>query len=539
MLETHFDATFTAGLALREKQIQQSYRPIIGVHKWFARRPGTLFRNLLLAQYNGAMSAADSFFSAHELEGVIADPFMGGGTPLVEANRLGFHVVGVDINPMAWWIVRQEIVALDPMTLAAEASKVVNAVAEQVGHLYATACPGCGGLGPVKYFLWVKVQACPACGCDNDLFPGYLLAEKGRHPHHVLACRRCMALVELDRVPTAAEPATCPHCHGALFVDGPARHNKIACKACGTGFGYPLAKAGPPRSRMWALEYHCASCKAANRGRRLYKAPDPDDIALIIEAERLFRELEESLDIPGDAIPAGDETTRLHRWGYRYYREMFGPRQLLGLGLLQQAIRRVDDQESRHALLTVFSDSLRYQNRLCRYDTNALKCQDIFSVHGFPVGLIECENNLLGIPGVGGGGFGHFVAKYQRAKAYGLQPFETFQLGGRKWVRPIKGERIDACLVDHPPLGRGRQAHLVCGNAAEMPLAPASLDGVFTDPPYFANVQYAELMDFCYVWLRRSLGGEFPQFEAASTRTPDELTGNETLGRGLEPIPVS
>ena len=54
-LEDNYDAAFVAALALQEKQIQQSYRPVIGVHKWFARRPGTLFRNLLHAEYNGAI----------------------------------------------------------------------------------------------------------------------------------------------------------------------------------------------------------------------------------------------------------------------------------------------------------------------------------------------------------------------------------------------------------------------------------------------------------------------------------------------------
>jgi len=46
MIEQLFDIPFVAGLALREKQIQQNYRPPIAVHKWFARRPGTLFRAL-------------------------------------------------------------------------------------------------------------------------------------------------------------------------------------------------------------------------------------------------------------------------------------------------------------------------------------------------------------------------------------------------------------------------------------------------------------------------------------------------------------
>jgi hypothetical protein len=51
MIERDFDVSFVAAMALREKQIQQNYRPIIAVHKWFARRPGTLFRSLLLSEF--------------------------------------------------------------------------------------------------------------------------------------------------------------------------------------------------------------------------------------------------------------------------------------------------------------------------------------------------------------------------------------------------------------------------------------------------------------------------------------------------------
>ena len=38
---------------------------------------------------------------------------MGGGTPLLEANRVGCDVLGIDINPMAAWIVREKIEHLD------------------------------------------------------------------------------------------------------------------------------------------------------------------------------------------------------------------------------------------------------------------------------------------------------------------------------------------------------------------------------------------------------------------------------------------
>ena len=66
-----------------------------------------------------------------------------------------------------------------------------------------------------------------------------------------------------------------------------------------------------------------------------------------------------------------------------------------------------------------------------------------------------------------------------------------------------------------------------------MELAAGSLDAVFTDPPYFGNVQYGELMDFCYAWLRRLVGSEAEGFDRPSTRSADELTGNATQARGL------
>ncbi len=100
-IETDFDVTLVASLALKEKQIQQNYRPIIAVHKWFARCPGTLFRGLILSEF-GKRPLAETFFEANNLAGrVVADPFMGGGTPLLEANRVGCDVLGFDIRPAA------------------------------------------------------------------------------------------------------------------------------------------------------------------------------------------------------------------------------------------------------------------------------------------------------------------------------------------------------------------------------------------------------------------------------------------------------
>ena len=533
-LEKHFDAVFATALALREKQIQQNYRPVIGLHKWFARRPGTIFRNLLLAEFNGAEPLETNYWRAHEFHGVIADPFMGGGTPIYEANRLGFSVVGTDINPMAFWVVRQSLSQLDLKAFQSAAASVAADVERVVGSLYRTKCEECGGPAEVKYFLWVKTEVCPHCNTRNDLFPGYLLAEAERHPRHVVVCGSCGTLNEYEQQPTAEHPQPCSRCRAAVHVEGRTHRQRIACHKCGLNFAYPQRDLlpHPPEHRLWAMEYHCARCKPKHEGR-FFKVPDAADRARVRRAKALL-EANSGLPIPQDEILPGDETARLLRWGYRFYREMFNDRQRLGLGLLLRSIRKVESREVRYALLTVFSDFLRYQNMLCRYDTYALKCQDIFSVHGFPVGLVQCENNLLGVPKVGSGSFRHFVEKYLRAKNYCVSPFETEFRGKQKRIIPIPGERIGAELVAGFPRGDKRQAWLLAAPAGQAGLPASSLAGVFTDPPYFDNVQYAELMDFCFAWLRLGLKDEFCEFLPSTTRNAAELTGNTTLGRGLE-----
>jgi putative DNA methylase len=218
---------------------------------------------------------------------------------------------------------------------------------------------------------------------------------------------------------------------------------------------------------------------------------------------------------------------------------MFNARQLLGLELSCQRIAAARNTRVRNSLATNLSDLLRYQNMLCRYDTMALKSLDIFSVHGFPVGLIQCESNLIGIGGnnggnVGSGGWTNIIAKFSKAKEYANHPFEIRRVGKARIVVPIEGEWIGDSFGENGKVRPVRQVDLRCADSGTADLPDGSLDAVFTDPPYFGNVQYAELMDFCYVWLRKLVDGADAAFNKPSTRDAGELTGNVTLDRGLE-----
>ena len=529
-IEQRFNVPFIAGMALKEKQIQQNYRPVIAVHKWFARRPGTLFRGLMLAEF-GDDDLERMFFESNDFSGLrIADPFMGGGTPLIEANRIGCDVIGFDVNPMAAWVVREEIQGLDLNSYRQAANELVSTLQDQIGAYYRTSCPLYGDPDvPVKSFLWVKVLECDACSFTFDLFPGYLLAEDRRHPKNVVVCHKCGALNE---VAERRAPGHCHACDVILSIAGPARQGRCTCPCCGYENRYPGDRRAPLNHRLFAIEYYNPDRKQVHKGR-FFKKPDPDDIARVEAAREYWRRMDERF-VPDEPIPPGDETSRLHRWGYSRYRQMFNPRQLLGLEASCRLIADVPNERIRAALATNLSDLLRYQNMLCRYDTMALKSLDVFSIHGFPVGLVQCESNLLGIingsgVNVGSGGWSNIVRKYIRAKSYCEAPFEVRSEGKHKIRVPIDGEWIGDCANS-----TRRRIAIHCANSAQVALPAGTLDAVFTDPPYFGNVQYGELMDFCYVWLRRLAPPGTEGFDRPSTRSTDELTGNVTQLRGLE-----
>lgn len=518
-----------ADLALREKQIQQTYRPVIGVHKWFARRPGTLFRALLLAEF-GRGELAETFFQPNDIGGIcVADPFMGGGTPLMEANRLGCDVVGFDVNPMATWIVREEIDHIDLEAYGRAASLLMASLDGQVGQYYRTRCPIYGDEDvPVKSFLWVKVLPCSMCGAPIDLFPGYVVAKNARHPNNVVLCANCG---ELNEVVDTGHMGDCVACGSQLRTKGPARRGRCACGTCGNINIYPGNQELPLEHRLFAIEYHNPARKGCHRGR-FFKKPDEDDLGRVASATHDYDFLDPRF-VPDDPIPPGDETSRLLRWGYSRYCDLFNPRQLVGLELSCRAITAVEDDRVRRALATNLSDLLRYQNMLCRYDTMALKALDVFSIHGFPVGLVQCESNLLGITNAGGtcvgsGGWSNIVRKYVKAKSYCNAPYEVRREGKRRRRVPTIPEEIRVGP------GSTRRVSIRCISGTQSDFAPASIDAVLTDPPYYGNIQYAELMDFCYMWLRRLVGPKADGFAQETTRSPQELTGNQTAARGIE-----
>jgi putative DNA methylase len=101
-------------------------KPIYQMSKWWARRRSSVFRSMLIAAAtkapNDPTHAAklvwDNYYANHQKKGAfkhlkVADIFMGGGTTLVEGSRLGMQMFGNDLNPVAWFVVKQEFAKVD------------------------------------------------------------------------------------------------------------------------------------------------------------------------------------------------------------------------------------------------------------------------------------------------------------------------------------------------------------------------------------------------------------------------------------------
>ena len=343
----------------------------------------------------------------------------------------------------------------------------------------------------------------------------------GRHPREVHICPACLKLSEHEK---GKRTERCPHCE-QRFDDGLVAPRTLHACACGDTYEIPpQGSIETPCQRLVAVDYRCERCHEPYQ--RAFKDADAADHARLRRAGTACPAAAAGR-YPRRAHPRGAETERLLKWGYQPWSDLFGPRQLYGLGVLAQVIGREGDPAQRAALQTVFSDLLRYQNALVRYDRQALKPTDVFAVHGFPVPRVSCEAALLGQPGRGSGGFRHALSKYVRAKRWCASLTRRSPTGaagyGEFRPHPKRSPRRCATRSISSASAGGR-----CSSARQLmrgDLPENSVEMVLTDPPYFANVQYAELMQFCYAWLRRLAPGA-PFFDVAHAKTDEDAVGS-------------
>ena len=498
---------------------------------------------------------------------VVLDPTSGGGSIPFEALRLGHKVIANDLNPVACVIlnatlkypaqfgpallndieywgnrlikhVSREMDNVTPFSELPEQEKDhlkdhCKACSEyipefdkkeydQTGILYCrqVTCPHCGGDAPLLNTCWLckesgkqwGIKIIPDGKAENGTvnFETYRVTEgkfpKGEDPNFATVNRGI---------------GLCIHCKQAISAD------EIKAQARGeSGLGkwkdrlycIVAVRFQPKLDRHGKVQHYQSGAKKGKiktEKIRFFRTPNPEDLKALEEAEA---ELEKKWDhwdelglIPTEKIPLAHKTKEPIRVGMNRWCDMFTPRQLLGHLTLMEELNRLkplilekEGEEKGKAIITylqfAIDKGLDYNSRQTRWEYTRGIVKGTFGRHDFSLKWTFGEMIFSG-PNSG--------------PAWGLSQI----LDAYKGI---------AELAYDPERFRKQSVAIMNNTAANLNnIEASSVDLVCMDPPYYNNVQYAELSDYFYVWQKRTFKDIYPQFfNRRLTNKQDEAVAN-------------
>lgn len=503
LIESWFPSVQLSLLVIADRR---SRDPVYGLHRWFARRPPTLVRGLLLASHLAFDHSAADFWRMHQTSGPwladahVYDPFMGGGTSLVEAARMSASVHGRDVDPLACLLVSGELDPPPVDELLQSAGELMGHLASEVGELFHD---GQGAWIPLHWF-WLRRVRCQECAAASLVYRDLILARDTRRAGSVVRdtdihafCPDCLQVHELN---AARKTLTCCGRRRNLY-EGSFTAGKFRCGQCSATSSLEGLQPGRAERVLVAVE------ETHRVLRRRIRSATPADLKrtgdLDREGEsRYDRQLEPSRRDP-----------RPVSLGFSRSRDLFSERQWR---LFTAGFEWIDESNQpdrmKRALRLALSSILPSNNLLCGYARDYGRLAPLFSVRGFSVPTLSVELNPLH-PTAGRGTVSAAIRRLSNLKSTAVQRYEIRETGVAK-------SRLD--LPVNPQL-----VDIACASAEDSdPQASLRADVCVTDPPYFDYIAYSELSEFFRVWLPEpTLGGAplLPEAEDSINSFSDRL----------------
>ena len=475
---------------------------------------------------------------------LVLDPTAGGGSIPFETMRFGLAPFANDLNPVASLIMKATVEW--PSEFSQDIRKQFeNLASKWRDHLedrLETLFPQRDMPEQVDLtYLWARTITCPYCDGLVPLSPNWRLApdgtgvrlkpELGSGPGsegRICSFEIVQSVKEQSEGTVARGDGTCPYPDCSRVIAG----DEIKRQA----------QAGQMGEQLFTVVYKKRVekiLKSGKRGKdkwvRGYRSPRPeDDNSAGIQA-RLAEKLPEweALDmVPSETIPDGNKTTEPQRYGMNIWRDLFSPRQLFCHGTSVEVFREMLDADRTEGKLTEVRQAaygylalsldrvVDYNSRMTSWEIYRPKVAHTFDRHDFSFKWSYAEMAPLIV------GLGYDWAIGQTAKCIR----ELIAL-----IRPDADSKngslfdtIDAAEYTPPPVT------VTCkpGDSLDH-IEDGSIDVVVMDPPYYANVMYAELSDFFYVWLKRTAGHVFPElFRRHLTDKDNEAVANPARFKG-------
>lgn len=503
LLETEFPADIVGELAKRgRRRSGVAY----GAHKWWARRPPESVRALLIAAALGPdqrqvllAKLADKRDTTYA-NARVADPFVGGGTSLVEAQRLGAAVYGVDVDPLAALITEHELTHLDGIEFAAAADSLMKHLSSLSAEYFP---PTTEDEVPLHYF-YLRRATCLECGHVDLIYKSLVIARDigrdggvVRDAEVTAFCPDCRQLHHLGR--NRVLLSCCgkrPH-----LSDGTYRQGKYHCPRCRMEHTHEQLKTARQPRVLLAVE------ATVQGGRRVLRRPTDAEQTQEQRDAKALEELRPTLTIPDSHLLGSLRRHKPGIYGFTTFASLFSPRQLIvfGSALSWLADQPLSDRVRRAIALGV-SNALASNNLLCGYAVDYGRLSQLFSVRDYSLPTMSVELNPLHPKA----GRGTLTATLRRVAA-------SKDSTAIHDTRDAAVQAIDATKASWPDTG--------------------GFDIVMTDPPYYDYIAYSDLSQFFRIWLAqagiidKAMTGQ-PLYEGLSSRA----SFSERLGTGLRNV---
>lgn len=434
----------------------------------------------------------------------ILDPFAGGGTIPLEAQRLGLEAHASDLNPVAVLInkalieIPPKFAGREPVFPGAAGTRTdwpkATGLAEDVrrygewmrdeaqkriGHLYPKAkLPG-GGEATVIAWIWARTVTCPnpACGIEMPLVRSWWLGKKKGKEAYVVP-RVVDGAVEYSIGHDLAHAPTTQN-------DGTVGRTGATCVACGSAVPLEYVR---ETSRNLGLGSQLMATVAEGHRSRIYLPPTPEQINAAALAAPTAVPPGELFDWPG--------RINVVRYGLTEFADLFTNRQLTALTTFSDLVVEARERALADALAVGLPEGARLEEG----GTGAVAYADaVVTYLGLAVSKATDYQNALSQwrSDPKNEGVGHLFARQAIPMVW---DFAEGALLGESAGSVSRQFASVAQLIVRLPTSR----------PAVVEQADASRRSynsmlVSTDPPYYDNIGYSDLSDFFYVWLRSSL----------------------------------
>lgn len=510
------------------------------LHRWWARRPLAAARAVVyatvvrasdvpadlrstdffaaLCSWTGSEAAiaearANILSSNGGAPPTVLDMFAGGGAIPLEAARLGCRAVAVELNPVAHLI--QKATLEYPQRFGPSLADDIRTWGERwleeawarTGHLYppvedversdevplfsseqtdgSVASPKRAAGRPIAY-VWTRTVPCPnpALGAHHAPLMSQTWLAKKNNRNIALRPRVDRQALTIEWEVVEATTVEGLGFDPAGFSSG----SSTSCVLCGAHLSGNYVRDMARRGECRLAPLAAVVLKPSGRGRDYkavggYPLPNEEDCRAVLD----------SLDVlpPDEPIPptgnAGLATGRVHLYGMTRFRDLCTPRQLATLCALAQGVGEqhaamiaggMDAERARAVALYLglaMSRTVDFATTLCIWHKRDESLQNTYRLKSLIMVWDFVESN----------------------------PFADAAGGLGLYLRNTAG------IVEALSASTSRSV-VHRASATNLAIEPETVDAVITDPPYYDSLSYADLSDFFYVWLKRSVGALFP-----------------------------